>query len=150
MQRTVIDVDGTLVYDTPKTKGSRRRVPLTAATTGLLRGYLAAHPRRDDPTAPLFCAVTLRPSKPTGVRATDADGKRIIPTATEALAALSADEAAERLVLDWSAPIRHRTFYKAVFRPSVLRANQLAAQSAHTIRLGGDLLMLALTCGNPA
>ena len=28
----------------PKTKGSRRRVPLTAATTDLLRDYLAAHP----------------------------------------------------------------------------------------------------------
>lgn len=26
--------------------------------------------------------------------------------------------------LDWSAPIRHQTFYKAVFRPAVARANR--------------------------
>ncbi len=97
-----------------------------AATTELLRDYLAAHPRRNDPSAPLFCAVTLKAAKPTGKRATDADGRRVVPTAGEALAALSADEAAERLVLDWSAPIRHHTFYKAVFRPAVARANLVA------------------------
>jgi integrase len=128
IERTIITIDGALVYDTPKTKGSRRRVPLTAPTTDLLRDYLADHPRRNNPSAPLFCAVTLRPSKPTGKRAIDSDGNRIVPTATEELAALSADEAAGRLVLDWSVPIRHQTFYKAVFRPAVLRAN----------RLGGD------------
>ncbi|MGB3325285.1 MAG: tyrosine-type recombinase/integrase [Mycolicibacterium fortuitum] len=88
-----------------------------------------AHPRRDDPDAPLFCSVTLKPSKPTGRRATDADGKRIVPTAVDALAALSADDAAERLILDWSAPIRHQTFYKAVFRPAVARANRLGGVS---------------------
>jgi integrase len=125
VERTVITIDGALVYDTPKTKGSRRRVPLTQQTTELLRDYLAAHPRRDEPATPLFCAVTLKPSKPTGLKATDADGMRIVPTATEALAALSADEAAERLVLDWSALLRHQTFYKAVFRPAVARTNRL-------------------------
>lgn len=129
VQRTVITVDGALVYDSPKTKGSRRRVPLMGATTELLRDYLAAHPRRHDPDAPLFCSVTLKPSKPTGRRATDADGKRITPTAVDALAALSADEAAERLILDWSQPSRHQTFYKAVFRPAVARANRLGGAS---------------------
>jgi integrase len=128
VERTVITVDGALVYDTPKTKGSRRRVPLMAATTELLREYLAVHPRCGEPSAPLFCAVTLRPSKPTGKRAIDSDGNRVTPTALDALAALSVSDAADRLVLDWSAPIRHQTFYKAVFRPAVLRAN----------RLGGD------------
>jgi hypothetical protein len=38
-----------------------------------------------------------------------------LPSARLALAALPADEAAERLVLDWSALLRHQTFYKAVF-----------------------------------
>ena len=128
VQRTVITIDGALTYDSPKTKGSRRRVPLMSATTDLLRDYLAAHQRRDDPAAPLFCAVTLKAARPTGKRAIDADGKRIVPTAVDALAGLSVDEAADRLVLDWSAPIRHQTFYKAVFRPAVARAN----------RLGGD------------
>ncbi len=128
VERTVITIDGALVYDTPKTKGSRRRVPLMSATTELLRGYLSDHPRRDDPAAPLFCSVTLTPAKPTGRRATDADGNRITPTAVDALAALSSDEAAQRLVLDWSATIRHQTFYKAVFRPAVLRANRLGGR----------------------
>lgn len=125
VERTLITIDGGLVYDTPKTKGSRRRVPLMSGTTELLRDYIRDHPRRDDPQAPLFCSVTLRPSKPTGLKATDDDGQRIAPTAVDALAALSVNEAAGRLVLDWSAPIRHQTFYKAVFRPSVLRANRL-------------------------
>jgi integrase len=44
-----------------------------------------------------------------------------------ALADLTATGAGERLVLDWAAPNRHATFYKAVFRPAVLRANRLAA-----------------------
>ncbi len=129
VERTVITVDGALIYDTPKTKGSRRRVPLMAATTELLRDYLAAHPRRDDPTAPLFCAVTLKAGQPTGKQGHRRRGQRIVPTALEALAALSADEAAERLVLDWSAPIRHQTFYKAVFRPAVARANRLGVDA---------------------
>ncbi|MGV0774537.1 tyrosine-type recombinase/integrase [Mycolicibacterium elephantis] len=128
VERTVIDVDGALRYDTPKTKGSRRRVPLRPTTTELLRDYLAEHPRRNEPAAPLFCAATLRPSKPTGRRATDAEGNRIVPTAAEALAALSADEAAERLILDWSSVLRQQTFYKAVFRPAVIRANRIAAE----------------------
>ena len=38
------------------------------------------------------------------------------------LAALSVDEAAARLVLDWSRPVDHAVFYKSVFRPTVLRA----------------------------
>jgi integrase len=59
-----------------------------------------------------------------------------VPTAVDALAALSVSEAADRLVLDWSAPIRHQTFFKAVFRPAVARANRLAA--ADTPRPGGD------------
>jgi integrase len=107
IERTVITIDGALVYDSPKTKGSRRRVPLTAGTTALLRDYLAAHPRRDESSAPLFCAVTLKPAKPTGKRSVDPDGNRVAPSAVDSLAALSTDEAAQRLALDWSAPYRH-------------------------------------------
>jgi integrase len=36
------------------------------------------------------------------------------------------EEAECLLVLDWSEPVRHGTFYKAVFRPGVLRANRTA------------------------
>ena len=44
----------------------------------------------------------------------------------DALAELAVDEAEKRLVLDWDAPLRHPTFYKAVYRPAVLRANREA------------------------
>ncbi|ULN33405.1 site-specific integrase [Mycolicibacterium smegmatis] len=118
----------------PKTKGSRRTVPLTPATTAMLRDYLAVHPRRDDPSAPLFPGVHLEPPRPTGVRsdAADTGDANLDRNAAArrqaiALADLSTAEAGERLVLDWTAPYRHATFYKAVFRPAVLRANRCAA-----------------------
>lgn len=128
VERTIITADGALVHDTPKTRGSRRRVPLTPATVAVLRDYLAEHPRNDEPTAPLFPAMRLVAQKPTGIRATDATGKRIVPKAEYALAALTVDEAEARLTLDWDAVLRHQTFYKAVYRPAVLRANLLAAE----------------------
>lgn len=127
VERTVITIDGKLTYDTPKTRGSRRRVPLTPARVELLRDYLARHPRHDDVTAPLFPAGTLVPQKPTGLRAIDETGRRIGPKAEDALAALSVEEAEARLTLDWDAPLRHQTFYKAVYRPAVLRANLTGA-----------------------
>ena len=49
----------TVDYGPLKTKQSYRRVPLTAETTALLRDYLAEHPRRDEPTAPLFPGTRL-------------------------------------------------------------------------------------------
>lgn len=42
-----------------------------------------------------------------------------------ALAALSVEKAEARLVLDWDKPMRHATYYKAVFRPAVLLAQRL-------------------------
>ena len=41
---------------TPKSRKSRRTVPLDAWLVDDLRAYLADHPRRDDPSAPLFPA----------------------------------------------------------------------------------------------
>ncbi|QYB02737.1 tyrosine-type recombinase/integrase [Rhodococcus sp. USK10] len=127
VERTVIAIDGKPTYDTPKTKGSRRRVPLTPASVAVLRDYLVVHPRGAEPMAPLFPAMRLVAAKPTGLRATDADGKRIVPKAEDALAALSVEEAKARLTLDWGSVLRHPTFYKAVYRPAVLRANRLGA-----------------------
>ncbi|NMO02534.1 tyrosine-type recombinase/integrase [Gordonia sp. TBRC 11910] len=40
------------------------------------------------------------------------------------MAALTVAEAEERIELDWSQAVRHQNFYKAVFRPAVLRANR--------------------------
>lgn len=96
VERTVMAQGGELVYDTPKTRGSRRRVPLPPATVDLMRDYLALHPRAEVATAPLFPSMRLIAQRPTGVRATDKDGKRIVPTADEALAALRVREAEAR------------------------------------------------------
>ena len=122
VERTVTFVGGAVAYDTPKTRGSKRRVPLTAATESCLRSYLAVHPRSDEPFAPLFPACALVPAKPTGRRAYDEDGNRTAPLAAEALSRLPVAEAESGLVLDWSRPLRHGTFYSAVYRPTVLRA----------------------------
>ncbi|WP_245810895.1 hypothetical protein [Rhodococcoides corynebacterioides] len=126
VDRTLATVGGALTYDTPKTRGSRRRVPLTPATVALLRDYLALHPRGHDPTAPLFPGMTLVAARPAGLSAVGEDGQRTRLTAAAALAALTVGEAELRLTLGWGQPLRHRTFYKAVCRPAVLQ----------TIRLG--------------
>lgn len=140
VERTIIRDGGELVYNTPKTPGSRRTVPLTGETTELLRDYLAEHPRADEPNAPLFPGMTLAAVKPTGIATVKAqDPETRNPRATEAakhwrtvanrqaktLSDLTVAEAQSRMILDWSAPLSHMTFYKAVFRPAVLRANRL-------------------------
>ncbi len=124
VERTVMaDRGGGLVYDSPKTRGSRRRVPLPLATVDLVRGYLAEHPRADEPTAPLFPAVRLLAQKPTGVKAADSRPlKAVAKRQAEVLAAQTVEEADLQLDLDWNALLRHQTFYKAVYRPAVLRA----------------------------
>lgn len=131
--RTARAIGSEMRYFPTKTKGSNRKVPLRAATTDMLRDYLAAHPRADEPTAPLFPNLSLAPARPTGVRATTADGepddrdnKHVARRQADALAELTVEEAEARLVLDWAEPLRHPTFYKAVYRPVVLRANRAA------------------------
>lgn len=129
-------------YGPLKTDQSYRRVPMMPETTALLRDYLAEHPRRDEPTAPLWPAMVLTRPRPTGVRASaadtgaakpgveaptpSADAKARARRQAEALAALTVAEAEGRLVLDWTQPLRHATFYKAIYRPAVLRVNREA------------------------
>lgn len=147
----------TVMYGPLKTKQSYRRVPLTAETTALLWDYLAEHPRRDDPTAPLWPAMVLTRPRPTGVRADAAEpvganagveagtrttsAKARARRQAEALAELSVADAEKRLVLDWTAPLRHGAWYKAIYRPAVLRANRMTTtaklnpeQSFHSLR----------------
>lgn len=126
VERTIAWTGATPTVVPPKTRGSRRTVPLTAATTAHLRDYFAAHPRRDDPTAPLFPSVSLTAQRPTGVK--NPAGASAANQAT-ALAILTTAEASARLALDWSQPYRHATFYKAVFRPAVVRAIRAATVS---------------------
>ena len=135
-------------YGPTKTTGSQRRVPLPPHSTALLRDYLAMHPRRDEPTAPLFPGMVLTAVRPTGVRATPAAGEpdardaaHVARRQADALAVLSVAEAEARLSLDWEKPLRHATFYKAVYRPAVLRANRIAAATGD--RAAGPLD----TCG---
>jgi integrase len=135
-------------YGPLKTDQSYRRVPLMPETTALLRDYLAEHPRGNDPEAPLWPAMVLTRPRPTGVRATPAEpgaattGVEDAPPSVsvkararrqaEALAELTVAEAEARLVLDWTQPLRHATFYKAIYRPAVLRANRRTAATGNT------------------
>ncbi|MFZ1165050.1 tyrosine-type recombinase/integrase [Mycobacterium sp.] len=71
------------------------------------------------------------------------------------MANLSVAEASTRLRLDWDAPLRHATFYKAVYRPAVLRANRIAPSAAlppglkfHALR--HTYASLCIAAGRPA
>lgn len=135
VRRTVAWVGGELTTVAPKTKGSRRDVPQTAETTAMLRDYLKVHPSRDEPTTPLFLGLALAKPQPTGIpvsgihREVDNGDQRRSAALRQAtaLADLTVQEAGEQIVLDWTQPYRHATFYKATYRPAVIRANRVAA-----------------------
>jgi integrase len=68
------------------------------------------------------------------------------------LADLTVAKAGDRLVLDWAQPYRHATFYKAVFRPALLRANRGGAKlpataSWHSLR--HTYASLCIAAGRP-
>jgi integrase len=147
VERSARPVGPNIEYLDTKTDGSFRKVPLPAATVQILRDYVAVHPHADVPTAPLFPGMTLVAPKPTGVRTAPmavADSSEapapLTPKAkahsqASALADLSITEAEARLQLNWDEPLRHATFYKAVYRPAVLRANRIAGgwNKAHAL-----------------
>lgn len=117
VERTVVYIDGKLVKDSPKTKGSRRRVPLPADTVAVLRDYLVAHPRTHEADAPLFPGFRMAPARRSGYRTTT--------DAVEARSAFSVEEAEVRLTLDWDSPLHHGSFYRNIYRPAVLRTQRL-------------------------
>lgn len=104
VRRTVIDLNGRLTYDTPKSRRSARTVPLTRSLAGDLGDYLAQHPRGNTPEAPLF-------PNPRRGRAEDA-----------------------KLVLDWDALLRHGEFYGRYFKPAAQRAGLPATLRFHDLR----------------
>ena len=113
VDRTVARIGGELTYVTPKTKGSRRRVPLTPATTTLLRDYLAEHPHQSrHPRPRCFPACACEhPAPPVyGPKPPMGSGhggwQRGTLRQATALADLTAADAAERLMLDWTTPLR--------------------------------------------
>jgi integrase len=154
VQRAARALGREVVNVTPKTPGSNRHVSLTPETTELLRAYLVEHPRRYEPTAPLWPAMALTRPTPNGLPAKPAEpgaattaprapipAKARARRQADALADLTVAEAEGRLVLDWTQPLRHPTFYKAVYRPAVLRANRITPtvkiapeQSFHSLR----------------
>ena len=107
VERSARPLDGVVTYLAPKTQGSRRRVPLTAATTELLRDYLAVHPRADEPSAPLFPGMAWL-----GPRKRNADQPNV----------------------DWANPLRHSNFYQSVYRPAVVRAGLPPGLKFHALR----------------
>jgi len=140
VERSVAAVNGALTYLTPKTKGSRRKVPLPAATTKLLRDYLKQHPHANNPLAPLFPAIGLG-GKSAGVGA-DADG-------------LAVAEVEARLVLDWVNPLTHSTFYDRIYKPALTRARRLSPNAGLPPRLAFHSLRhtyvsLCVAAGIPA
>lgn len=95
-------------------------VPLPARTDAR-----RVHPRAGDPDAPLFPSVRLIAGRPTGKCAPRHEtgpraGKPMPPE--EQAARRTVEEAQARLELDWNAVLLHKTYYKAVFQPALLRA----------------------------
>ena len=80
---------------------------MTAATTELLRDYLAVHPRADEPSAPLFPGMAWL-----GPRKRNADQPNV----------------------DWANPLRHSNFYQSVYRPAVVRAGLPPGLKFHALR----------------
>jgi integrase len=104
VERTRRKVKGGWETGTPKSRNSRRTVPLDSWLAGALDVYLrTTHPRGSEPDAPLF------PHRHHGRRQT-ADSK-----------------------LDWNQPIEPNAFYKNVFIPAVARAG-LPPTRLHDLR----------------
>jgi integrase len=154
IERTAGRVGKKIEYLAPKTKGSRRTVPLTPQTTAMLADYLAKHPRRREPTAPLFPAVCLTAPQPSTATAPAAPARERADRQADALAALSVEDAEKRLELDWAKPMRHAGFVKAVFRPAALRANRMHPTAAlppstHPHQLRHAYASLCIAAGIP-
>lgn len=104
---------GQWVTGTPKSKKSRRTVPLPAWLAEKMADYLAEHPRADEPTAPLW------PSRKNGGGHRSTGQRYAVP-------------------LDWSRPPAMGTFYDTIFRPALeavgLPATRPATEDAPAVR----------------
>lgn len=114
-------------YGGTKTDSSFRRVPLPPHITEMIADYVAEHTRRNELIAPLFPHFVLVAPKPIGKRCGTANETNEVKARRQAtaLADLSVANAEARLALDWERPLQHPNFYKAVYRPAVLRANRM-------------------------
>lgn len=96
VRRTKARRGGVWLTTTPKSRRSRRTVPLPPWLAERMRAHVAEHPRGDDSTAPLW------PSR--GVGGTRAKGQRAVAP------------------LDWSMPVHLGTFYDTILRPAYAKA----------------------------
>ena len=92
VERTMQRVTGGWSVASPKLDRSTRTVPLRDALVADLAAYLGTHPRRTDPTAPLW---------PGRVRG---------------------GHGASKSALDFSRPFDHQSFYRYYFKPALQRA----------------------------
>lgn len=141
ISRTKRKVRGGWEAGTPKSRKSRRVVPLDSWLVDDLRAHLEAHPRRDDSTAPLFPARYGRnaPGVP-----------RSVLTATPGAPA-TLDS------YNWNAPTDPGTFYANYLKPSLtavdLPASAPATEDAPAVRgvrlhdLRHTYAVLSLTAG---
>ncbi len=111
-QRRKIE-DGSIqwVGSTPKSKRSRRSVRLPPWLVEPMADYLTAHPRADDPTAPLW------PSRKNGGSYRPSGERYVVPH-------------------DWSQPLAMGTFYETIFKPALVTAGLPASRPASTAEDG--------------
>ncbi|WP_413783627.1 tyrosine-type recombinase/integrase [Mycolicibacterium chubuense] len=112
--RTKDRKNGVWVVGTPKSKRSRRTVPLPPWLARRMADYLATdHPRADEPTAPLW------PSRKNGGGYRPAGERYAVP-------------------LDWSQPLALGTFYDTILKPALeavgLPASRPATKDAPATR----------------
>ena len=107
VRRTKDRKDGRWVASTPKSKRSRRTVPLPPWLAERMRSYLAdEHPRATEPNAPLW------PSRKNGGGHRAAGERYAVP-------------------FDWSQPIAMGTFYETIFRPALVAVGLPASAPEH-------------------
>ncbi|MGO9153992.1 tyrosine-type recombinase/integrase [Mycobacterium sp.] len=106
VRRTKERRGGVWVTGTPKSKRSRRTVPLPAWLAERMADYIAGHPRADEPTALLWPGRTAKwaPIKDAGNR--------------------------RQTAYDWSEPVDMDTFYRRVFRPALAAVGLPVSQPA--------------------
>lgn len=97
--RTKRRVKGAWTTGTPKSRRSRRTVPLDGWLVERMREYLSTHPRRDEPTAPLF------PNRRKGGDTRPGPDGRIPPRP-----------------LDWESPVEPGSLYSGFFQRALKAA----------------------------
>ena len=111
VRRTKDRKGGEWVTSTPKSRKSRRAVPLPPWLSAKLGDYLAEHPRRDEPSAPLW------PSRKNGGGYRAAGQRYAVP-------------------YDWTQPLAMGTFYDTILKPALeavgLPASHPAAPASAT------------------